>query len=276
MFKSSRPLPKSATTSTTPSRPVPTIAVKPKISIVPPPSSPLSSIASSSGSSPANASNGAPTLSKKPRIQLTHKTVAMPAPRPPAATAAAQPRTINKYSAPPPKPQKLEEKQKKKKGMLRGLSSDEEDDESEEDERPRKKVRRASSSSASSAGGKGRLKVNGANSSRAASPLRQQHTSTLNGALPSSSPLSSLPSSSSDKEEESESDLSSVDEDYFARTLKREDGGAIAVRDPSARPPPDGARAELGRSGEWLVVNDRGAYRECAAAPLAHLCRARS
>ncbi|BGP01971.1 Histone-lysine N-methyltransferase, H3 lysine-79 specific [Rhodotorula toruloides ATCC 204091] len=264
MFTNSRPLPKSATSSSTPSRPVPTITVKPKISVVPPPSSPLSSIASSSASSPANASNGSSTASNKPRIQLTTKKVTVVksvAQPPPASTAPGQPRSINKYPAPAPKPKEVKEKAKKKKGMLRGLSSDEDEVESEE-ERPRKKVKKgSSSSSASSASGKGRLKVNGTNGSRAASPLRQQHSSTSNGTLRSSSPLSSLPSTSSD-EEETESELSSVDEDYFARTLKREDGGAIAVRDPSAKALPEGAIAELGRSGEWLVVNNRGAYRD--------------
>ncbi|GEM10643.1 histone-lysine N-methyltransferase, H3 lysine-79 specific [Rhodotorula toruloides] len=266
MFTNSRPLPKSATASTTPSRPVPTISVKPKISVVPPPSSPLSSIASSSPSSPANTPNGSSTAPTKPRIQLTTKkvTIIKTAPPPPTASnAPGQLRSINRYPAPPPKPREVKEKPKKQKGMLRGLSSDEDEDEEEsDDERPRKKVKKASpSSSASSTSGKGRLKVSGTNGSRAASPLRQQHSSTSNGTLRSSSPLSSLPSTSSDGEE-TESELSSVDEDYFARTLKREEGGAIAVRDPSAKPLPAGEVAELGRSGEWLVLNNRGAYRD--------------
>ncbi|BGP50254.1 Nucleosomal histone H3-Lys79 methylase [Rhodotorula kratochvilovae] len=244
MFANRRPPPRPQGASSAPAKPPPatgnTLAVP---RAVPSPSSPLSSLPSSSSpptASPrslhrAKPAPAAQTL-KRTAVQVRTTTVVRTVQRVVPAPAAAAPhnkplaRTLNAYKRPadaPPLPGAPANK--------RATAT--------------KEGSRAGSESAGSRGkGKGRASTT-ASSDDDVPPRRRRK------AAPPSSDLDPLTPS---EEEDAESELSSVDEDYFAKKLEKEEGAPVCVRDVAAQ----GDGPTDGKSGESLVLENRAAYKE--------------
>ncbi|GAA6007285.1 histone methyltransferase DOT1 [Rhodotorula paludigena] len=265
MFANRRPAPKQAgasagsarpatatqtTTSTVQQQPRPaTLAVPARTTA---PSSPLSSLAASSSppARPVHPARTAPPPTVKragavPVLKTVVKTVTKvavaPAPVRPFGAAVPgqqqhqpQPRTLNAYKRPADAPplkepaakRAVDERENGKKGKKNGGGS-------------------AAPSS-----------KRGASSSDDASGSSKSRRAAKEGPAPLSSDLDPL--TPSEAEDDDESDLSSVDEDYFAKTLTREDGAPVCDRDVRAR----GEGPTDGKSGESLVLENLGAYRE--------------
>ncbi|GAA5828708.1 hypothetical protein JCM3770_003499 [Rhodotorula araucariae] len=229
MFANRRPPPKAAAPSPVPaSKPAPapnTLAVP---RAVPSPSSPLSSVPSSS--SPPTASPRAlhpakaapPPTVKRTTVQVRTTTVVRTVQRvvPAAAAAHTKPvaRTLNAYKRPADAP------------PLPGAPA------------PKRAVSRTGS-------GKGRRSTTASGAEDAATLRRRPKPA------PSSSELDPLTPS---EDEDDESELSSVDEDYFAKTLTKEEGAPVCARDVAAK----GDGDTDGKSGESLVLENRAAYKE--------------
>lgn len=273
MFANRRPAPKQAgasagtgrpatvtqTTTTTVQQQQPrpaTLAVPARTTA---PSSPLSSLAASS-SPPARPLHPArtappPTVKRagavpvlKTVVKTVTKVAVAPAPVRPFGAAAVgqqqqqQPRTLNAYKRPADAPPLKEPAAKRAV------------DERENGKKGKKNGGRSASAAASK---------RGASSSDDASGSSKSRRAAKEGPAPLSSDLDPL--TPSEAEDEDESDLSSVDEDYFAKTLTREDGAPVCDRDVRAR----GEGPTDGKSGESLVLENLGAYRERAFRGLA-------
>ncbi|GAA6012231.1 hypothetical protein JCM10207_002771 [Rhodosporidiobolus poonsookiae] len=188
-------------------------------------SSPLSSVASLS--SP-------PTPAKRPGVKIQTKTVTVV--KKVAAPVAPVHRTVNALKRPLPPPKKEEEPPAKRSS--KGAAG--------KAKNGRAKARVVSDSDSSecesSKANKKKKRTNGAAASR---KRAQQASSDLDPLTPS-------------EEEDDGSDLSSVDEDYFARSLKKDEGAAVCVRDVAAtvEGPMDAMSAEM------LVLGNRTAYVE--------------
>ncbi|BGP18455.1 hypothetical protein JCM10213_003188 [Rhodosporidiobolus nylandii] len=233
MFASARrPAPKAASGGS-PAKPTATAPTAPqRFAPRPAPvavSSPLSSLASSPPS-PAQ------PLPPKPRIVTTTvvKTKTVVKKQEPDRPVK---RTYNAAKLPEKDPPAA----KRASGKGKARASSDEDSEAEEKRRPAKKKARPSSSSSS------KPKAKRAPSSQ---KMAAQRSSSSTARASASSDLSS-PS-----ESDGESDLSSVDEDYFAHVTKREEGAAVAVRDVAAQ----GEGPMDVRSGESLVLSTPGVY----------------
>ncbi|GAA5960357.1 hypothetical protein JCM8115_001153 [Rhodotorula mucilaginosa] len=180
--------------------------------------------AAPSSSSPVNKTQHRPAIIKTTTTTTTKivKKVVVPA----AATASpAARRSVNKYVPPPPPPPGKEQKGKGKanssaiKGRRGGTQRDfASTTDEEDDERPSKRARPSppSRSSSTTTGG-----VSSSRRRRAGEP-----TTTISSDLDPLTP--------SEEEQDSDSDLSSADEDYSSRTIKREDGAPVAVRSVAA------------------------------------------
>ncbi|GAA5936099.1 hypothetical protein JCM1841_007053 [Sporobolomyces salmonicolor] len=260
MFASHRPPPKTlapSAVSPTKSTPVPPSSASPApLRRAQPPvtaSSPLSSAAPSS-----------PPPAQSPR--QPQSTPAAPRPRLQVTTTKVLTRTVTKTVTVPnsrrskPAPSETEKKRSaeaaagkgkgngngKGKSTGTGRGKVRSDDSEEADVRPTKKPKRATSS---------------APPSTSRSPQKHSHSR----APDYSSDLDPLtPSDASDGES---SALSSADEDYFSGRLgtqKKEEGAAVAVRDPSARE--EGGEMDA-ISAESVVMRNRKAYVEYFADP---------
>lgn len=169
-----------------------------------------------------------------------------PAPQP----ADGRPRSVNKYRPPTPPPAPPAEPKSKAKSANGGANG-----------RKGKKSAPAGSRSASSdhQGESPRPKKRFRPSPPAAST-----SGTNKRGSEISSDLDPL-TPSEEEGPESESELSSADEDYSSRSLKRQDGAPVAVRDPSARPTAPGKGPPRVTSAESLVLQNPSAYRPCAS-----------
>jgi len=250
MFGSRRPAPKAPGASPTTARPphasgTSTLAV-PASAVAP--SSPLSSLPPTSPRSPAISATTTTTTTttavKKPVATVTRtitvaRTLVKRAPPPPADTKPVA-RTHNAYKRPADAP------------PLAAAPA------------AKRAVKGGANGAASNGGGrKGRVKIEPSSDDDDAAPrsARKGAGSAGRRPQPPSSDLDPLTPS-----EASESDLSSVDEDYFSKTLAKEEGAPVCARDVAAK----GEGSTEGKSGESLVLENRTAYKDRASLSSSH------
>ncbi|GAA5921914.1 hypothetical protein JCM3775_003412 [Rhodotorula graminis] len=242
MFGSRRPAPKAPGASPTTARPphasgTTTLAV-PVNSVAP--SSPLSSLPPTSPRSPAITTTAATTSTapKRPVATVTRTVVRTVVKRAAPPTAETKPaRTLNAYKRPADAPP-LAAAPAAKRAVKGGSGG-------------------AASNGASARSRKGRAKVESSSDEDdcdgAPRSSRKGGMSAGRRPQPPSSDLDPLTPS-----EASESDLSSVDEDYFSKTLAKEEGAPVCARDVAAK----GEGSTDGKSGESLVLENRMAYKD--------------
>lgn len=204
------------------------------------PSSPLSSVPSSSPRAPAITTTApgsatTTTTTKRPvptvRTAVVTRTVVQRVVQPARAPAKPQVRTLNAYKRPADAP------------PLAGAPA----------------AKRAVNSAGSAENGKS--PAGGSSRSRKGSdssvPGSTGGTAARRRASDPSSDLDPL-TPSEEEGEDDDSDLSSVDEDYFSKTLAKEEGAPVCARDVAAT----GEGSTEGKSGESLVLENRAAYKE--------------
>ncbi|GAA5981024.1 hypothetical protein JCM11641_001433 [Rhodosporidiobolus odoratus] len=197
--------------------------VQPRFTTRPPVSSPLSSV-------PSTSSPPSPAKSLRTIVTTTilKKTVVS------AQKAAPAKRTYNAAKLPEKRAEAVSAGNDK--GKQRAAESDSDDGSSSGDDWPARKKARPSSKTSKSSKSASRRSVPSKVKSKA-------YSSELDPLTPSEA-------------EDGESDLSSVDEDYFAHIATKVDGAAVTPRDVAAV----GKGAMDGKSSESLVLENRRAY----------------